>query len=241
MSGLTRAMARSRTTPGSFWKFNWIVNHKVIGALTRARRHARGTLLDVGCGSKPFAWIFEGAIERYLGTDLSNSAYLDEVRPDAFARAEALPVRDGSVGTVLCLSVITYLPDPQRLIDEAARVLEPGGHALIEFTQMVPLHDEPHDYFRFTRHGAALLIERAGLEPVEFLPLGGLWTRVALTAIAALNRINRGPWRPLTELPVRALYVGVQLGCELLDRAFFDPREVVGHLVVARKPSVPRR
>lgn len=240
MTRVTRAMARSRTTPASFWKFNWIVNHKVIGALRKARRHARGTLLDVGCGSKPFAWIFEGAIDRYVGTDLSSSAYLDEVRPDAYALAEALPVRDASVGTVMCLSVITYLPDPQRFVVEAARVLEPGGHALIEFTQMVPLHDEPHDYFRFTRFGATLLLERAGLEPVEFLPLGGLWTRVGLTTIAKLNRLNRGPARILTELPVRALYVVVQLGCELLDRVFFDPREVVGHLVVARKPPPPR-
>ena len=41
--------------------------------------------------------------------------------------------------------------------------------------------------------------------------------------------------RVLTEIPVRLLYVVVQLVCELLDRLFFDPREVLGNLVVARR------
>ena len=52
---------------------------------------------------------------------------------------------------------------------------------------------------------------------------------------AALNRINRGPTRVLTELPVRVLYMVIQLSFALLDRIFFDPREVLGHMVVARK------
>jgi hypothetical protein len=100
---------------------------------------------------------------------------------------------------------------------------------------MVPLHDAPWDFFRFTRYGASYLLERAGFEPIETHAIGGLWTRVTLSAMEPLNRINRGPWRVITELPVRALYVLLQLSGEALDRMFFDPREVIGHLVVARK------
>jgi hypothetical protein len=39
----------------------------------------------------------------------------------------------------------------------------------------------------------------------------------------------------LTELPVRLLYVVIQLLFELLDRLLFDEREVLGHLVVAKR------
>jgi len=131
--------------------------------------------------------------------------------------------------------MLTYLSEPIRMLEEAHRVLEPGGTLLLEFTQMAPLHDPPHDYFRFTRYGAAWLLERAGFEPVEFIPIGGLMARVGLSAIAALNRINRGPTRVLTEIPVRILYIVLQLGFELLDRVLFDPREVLSHLVVARR------
>jgi SAM-dependent methyltransferase len=219
----------------SVWKFNWLANHKIIRALERASVHARGVLLDVGCGRKPFAPIFEGRVTRYLGTDLVSSRHIAGERLDAFARAEALPIRAGSIDTVLGLSMLNCLPEPHRLLDEAHRVLRPGGMLLMEFTQMVPLHDEPHDYFRFTRYGAAWLLERSGFEPLEYIPIGGLMARVGLSAIGALNRLNRGPTRVLTEIPVRVLYIVLQVTFELLDRVFFDPNEVLSHLVVARR------
>lgn len=235
VAGWWRGQTSSPRGKWEFWKYGWLIAHKNVRALERARRHARGALLDVGCGARPFAALFEGHIDRYWGTDLSGSRYLGARPPDAFARAEELPIRDGTMDTVLALSMTTYLPEPLAMLREANRVLRPGGIALVEFTQMVPLHDEPHDYFRFTRFGAAYLLRRAGFEPVEFLPIGGLWTRVGMSVIGALNRINRGRARVLTEIPVRLLYVVLQLGFELLDRIAFDPREVVAHLVVARK------
>jgi hypothetical protein len=133
--------------------------------------------------------------------------------------------------------MLTYLSQPLGMLVEAHRVLKPGGALILEFTQMVPLHDEPHDYFRFTRYGAEWLLRQAGFEPVTFVPVGGLWARVGLSTIASLNRLNRGPTRMLTEIPVRVLYIVLQLGFELLDRVFFDPREVLAHIVVARRPG----
>jgi SAM-dependent methyltransferase len=226
---------RGKTGHWSVWRFNWLANHKITRALERVRAHAGGVLLDVGCGSRPFARLFEGRVSRYLGTDLRTSSFLGPHPPDLFARAEALPVRSGAVDTVLALSMLTYLPEPIRMLEEARRVLKPGGVLLLEFTQMAPLHDPPHDYFRFTRYGAEHLLHRAGFEPLEYVPIGGLMARVGLSWIAALNRVNRGPTRVLTEVPVRLLYIGLQLVFELLDRLLFSPNEVLAHLVVARK------
>lgn len=233
-------MAGTRKSAWAFWKFNWLANRAVVRGLEAARSHARGTLVDVGCGTRPFEWVLAGRVERYFGTDLPSSVYLAGRPPHAYARAEAQPIRSGSVDTVLGLSMLTCLPEPQRMVDEAYRMLRPGGTLLLEFTQMAPLHDEPHDYFRFTRLGARRMLERAGFEPLEYIPLGGLWARVGLSLIAPLNRLNRGPARLLTELPVRLLYVVIQLTCFALDRLFPDPRQVLGHLVVARKPVEPR-
>ncbi len=233
--GLWRRITAGRTGRFTPWKFNWLANHKLIAALERVRVHARGDLLDVGCGSKPFAPLFAGRVRRYWGSDLAASRYLGEARPDAYATAESQPFRAAAFDTVLGLSMLTYLPEPLLMIREAHRVLKPGGVLILEFTQMVPLHDEPHDFFRFTRYGAEWLLRRAGFEPIEVVPIGGLWARVGLSTIAALGRLNRGPTRVLTELPVRVLYVVLQSGFELLDRLFFDPREVLAHLVVARK------
>ena len=231
-------MRRSRTTRWTFWKYNWIIYHRTIAALEHVRPHARGDLLDVGCGDRPFAWVFDGHVARYIGTDLKSSGYLDARPPDIYSRSEALPFRDATFDTVLGLSMLTYLPEPLTMLREAHRVLKPDGVLLLEFTQMVPLHDAPWDFFRFTRYGASYLLKRAGFEPLEYVPIAGLWTRVGMSVIAGLNRVNRGPRRVLTEIPVRVLYAVLQPLFALLDRVFFDPREVVGHLVVARKAKV---
>jgi SAM-dependent methyltransferase len=219
----------------AFWKYHWLANHKVVRALERARTHAHGELLDIGCGSMPYAGLFAGRITRYRGTDLKGSPDLGAARPDAYARAEAQPFRDGSFDTVLAMAMLTYLPEPARMIEEAHRVLRPGGVLLLECTMMAPIYPLHRDYWRFTRQGAEYLLRNAGFEPVEYLPIGGLWARVGLSLTAPLNRINRGPTRVLTELPVRALYVIIQLVCEVFDRLFFDPDEVLSHLVVAKR------
>lgn len=228
----------SRRTPSrwTFWRYNWLAHHKVIRALDRIRSHVRGTLVDVGCGSMPARTWLRGAFDRYLGVELPGSGYLGDDRVSFYARGERLPLREASVDTVLGLSLLKYVADPRAFLAEARRVLKPGGALVLEFTQMAPL-DDPHDYHRFTRLGALDLLRRADLEPVEVVPIGGLWSRVGLSVIAPLNRINRGPTRFLTEFPVRASYVVVQLGSELLDRMFSNPNEVIAHLIVARRPT----
>ena len=236
--GTWRKLQAAPTGKWAFWRFNWLAKHKIVRALEKAREHAKGELLDVGCGSRPFASIFEGKVTSYVGTDLAASAYLGENPPDVFSAGEAIPFKDGSFDTVLGLSMLTYMPEPDRVLREAHRVLRPGGVLIMEFTQMAPLHDPPFDYFRFTRFGAAWLLEDTGFAPLAFIPVGGLWARVGLSMIAPLNRINRGPTRILTEIPVRILYVVLQLGFELLDNIWRDRDETLAHIVVAlRRPE----
>jgi SAM-dependent methyltransferase len=235
MSAPWRSAAGSRPGKWSVWKFNWLVNHKIIAALERARPHAHGLLVDVGCGSKAFAPVLEPRVARYLGVDWARPpGFARERGPDVLARVEALPFRDASVDTVFGMSLLTFLPEPHALLEEARRVVRPDGALILEFTQMAPRHQEPEDFFCFTRNGARRLLERADFTPVEFIPIGGLWTRVGLSVIAAVNRVNRGPWRVVTEIPARLLYVVFQLGFALLDLVFHDPADVLAYLVVAR-------
>ena len=136
--------------------------------------------------------------------------------------------------------MLTYMPQPDLVLREAHRVLRPGGVLIMEFTQMAPLHDPPFDYFRFTRFGAAWLLENTDFAPIKFLPVGGLWARVGLSMIAVLNRINRGWTRVFTEIPVRLLYIFLQLWFELLDNVWSDRDETLSHVVVALKRADPR-
>jgi hypothetical protein len=83
------------------------------------------------------------------------------------------------------------------------------------------------------------MLERAGFEVLDEIPIGGLWAHVAMSLMVPLNRLNRGAKRVLTELPVRALYVVIQLSAALLDRVFGNPDHALGFLVVARRVERP--
>src|SRR5213075_2078230 len=62
--------------PWTFWRFNWLAHHKLIRALLRARPHAHGVMLDVGCGDRRAEKWFRGHVSRYLGVDLASSRFL---------------------------------------------------------------------------------------------------------------------------------------------------------------------
>ncbi len=47
--------------------------------------------------------------------------------------AEEVPYPDGTFDTVLLSTILSYVGDPQRAIDEAYRILEPGGHIVVSF------------------------------------------------------------------------------------------------------------
>jgi SAM-dependent methyltransferase len=139
-------------------------------------------VLDLGCGHKPYAELFAGL--RHVGVNLDAV----DASPDLIADATALPLADGSVDLVFCTQVLEHVPRPAALLAEAARVLRPGGRLVLSVPFYWPLHEEPHDYFRFTPHGLRELLGAAGLEALCIEPDTGAVTQAAVSVIEALPR-----------------------------------------------------
>jgi len=83
--------------------------------------------------------------------------------PEVFGNAASLPFRESALDTVLMLDVLEHLASPERAVAEAGRVLKPGGRLILQAPFLYPLHDEPHDYQRWTQHGLRRLCENQGL------------------------------------------------------------------------------
>lgn len=83
-------------------------------------------------------------------------------KPDYVCDAENMRgiLDDESFEIVLCMSVLEHTRHPQNVIDEAYRVLKPGGIFLGSVPFVFHLHDCPHDYWRFTKYGLQLMFER---------------------------------------------------------------------------------
>lgn len=141
--------------------------------LAHAAREVNGTLIDIGCGRKPYRGFF--AAGRYVGVDLPYySGGMHDVMPDAdvFADATRLPFKEATADAVLAFQVLEHVPDPYAIVAEAHRVLRNEGTLLVTVPQSYPIHGEPHDYYRYTAYGIRHLLERAGFR-VEWIRQNG--------------------------------------------------------------------
>ena len=87
-----------------------------------------GRVLDLGCGvGHSFGLL---APRETVGLDIDPDALAGQERETVVADMRALPFADGAFASVVCVQAIEHVPDPERVLAEAARVLEPGGVAL---------------------------------------------------------------------------------------------------------------
>lgn len=115
------------------------------------------SILDVGCGRKPFFPFFGHCAGRYLGTDIVPGSEVDIVCP-----AEQLQVPDEWADVVLCLSVLEHVDDPAQVVREIHRVLKPDGVLFASTHGTFPWHPHPQDHWRWTQTGLRRLFELSG-------------------------------------------------------------------------------
>jgi SAM-dependent methyltransferase len=53
---------------------------------------------------------------------------------------------------ILCLNVLEHVFDTGKAVENLYNALSPGGRLVIAVPFAFPLHDEPHDYYRFTKY-----------------------------------------------------------------------------------------
>lgn len=115
---------------------------------SRAASVAPGLALDVACGGGFSTRALAGAGHRVLATDLTPESVaaargaVDSPRVAwAVGAAERLPLRTESVNVVGCRIAPHHFADIAAFVDEAARVLAPGGMLLVVDTT-VPEDDD---------------------------------------------------------------------------------------------------
>lgn len=139
----------------------------------RSLPYFRGDLLDLGCGRAPFFNLYADLVDSAIGVDWSESPH--ELRhADVIANlGNGIPFRDGTFDTVLASDLLEHLPDTSLALRECHRVLEPGGHLILNVPFLYWVHEAPHDYWRFTADGLHLLATRHGFTVEELAPIGG--------------------------------------------------------------------
>jgi SAM-dependent methyltransferase len=153
---------------------------------------AGGLLLDIGGGNR------QVDDPRYINVD-----YAEYVEPDLIGDATKLPFRDASIDSVYSTGVFEHINDPAKAGAEVARVLKPGGKALIGWAFMQPIHSEGQHFYNATPWG----VERAFAD----LKLNRMWYD---TSFAFLVRWGAS----VSGLPGRVPQEEIDAVCETLAK-----------------------
>jgi SAM-dependent methyltransferase len=253
---LPPVLLRAARTASDWVDLQWSLLWEVIAAVAP---RARGRLLDVGCGQRPYEELFRPYVTEYVGIEHDatfhhTNASTHEKRPDLYYDGRTLPFEDGSFDTVINIQVLEHTPDPRNLVHEMSRVLKDDGLLILSAPFEFRLHEQPYDYFRYTPHGLRVLCQDAGLEVFEVLKQGSLWSVVAhkinsylafqvarIGGLAqAMGKLSheasaQPPSRVWTLPLVAPLMVGLSGGARVMDRFFEDPDESLGFLILARR------
>ena len=200
-----------------------------------ASRYLRGRSIDIGCGAAPYRKVLSRYVDQYLAVDHNYTKDGVLGRPDILATAYAIPVQENSFDSAICTAVLEHLEEPERALRESYRILKPGGAVIYTVPFIWHLHEEPRDFYRFTKYGLTYLFGKAGFEIVELQALSGFWVTFGQLSVYNLYRLNRGPLRWLGVVVLLGLLL--QAVAYLLDRIDRTEQWTWMYLVVARKKS----
>lgn len=203
---------------------NYLEHKYLIKAIKySAEKYSSGVLLDIGCGNKPYKELFNNKIDSYIGCDIVQSS---GNMVDILCEANNIPVEADSYTTVFSTQTIEHVADCYGLVNEAYRVLKPGGYFILSGPMYWPLHEEPYDFYRFTKHGFQYMLDKAGFEVVEIIPNGGKW--------ALMGQVIFHTFPKWILLP-KFIKIGVNSLFSFLDDRYFDPINTMNYVVIGRK------
>lgn len=143
-------------------------------------RYITGIVLDVGSGkSNRYKHLFQ--YQRYITLDPNQDA-----GAEITAEAENIPLPENFVDSIVSTQVLEHVKNPWKVINEFGRVLKPGGYCLLTAPQWNNLHEEPHDYWRYTKYGLAKIFEENGFKIIEMDQRGKYFTTLSQIKIRFL-------------------------------------------------------
>jgi len=160
--------------------YSGISNHSYVIATKQIKQYqkviknnASGYLLDCGCGDVPYYGIYKHLITDSYCIDWEYSPQ-EQVHVDQFVNLNEKFTIPHEFDTILLSDVLEHIAEPKQLLQELNKLLKPNGKIIIMVPFMYRLHEEPHDYYRYTEHGLRHLLNVSNYTVTEIESYGGI-------------------------------------------------------------------
>ncbi len=224
----------------SYWSDVKITRYNIFQGLKRNAKYAKGRLIDVGCGIKPYEELFTPFVDSYFGVDYPQTMdanYGDQTKADFFVDCSETGLGDCSFDTLLSTQVIEHIYDTRKFIKECYRILAQGGIGIFTIPFVWQCHSEPYDFYRFTKHAIQRLFSEAGFEIIKIESMEGAYATLIQARIVYL--LSREHNNILVKIicKMRNLLLVPYLNFKAihLDRVFYSDKLCLNYLLIIRK------
>jgi len=220
---------------------NWLIYNIGDKFLDKYSKYYQGILVDLGCGTAVYKEYFLQYCRKYVGVDWSNTIHNSGADIVSDLNKE-IKLEDNYADTIVSLSVMEHLYEPQVFLNESYRILKKDGHIILQVPWQWWIHEAPHDYFRYTPYGLKYMFEKAGFKDVKVEPMSGFFTMWLIKLNYFLGRFRYVGHSKIIEKIVTVALIPIwtfnQLIAPLLDVLDIDRHkelETTGYMVFAKK------
>ncbi len=189
-----------RLTSSRYLIFSFLLRCVSNFAKEVAGKYDNLSLLDVGCGMKPYEVFFKKGSGRRvtnIGIDQNSNSPADVV-----AVGENIPFRTGSFEIALCTQVLEHTWNPERVLEEIHRVLVNNGLLLISTHGVwIEGHEFP-DLWRWTRSGLTRLLQLSGYKVNSYYSMPSFTSLIDLAHSNSTSLLTRDCSSKVYDLPL---------------------------------------
>lgn len=204
-------------------QYKWLM-HEINRINIIAKRQR---VLNIGAGGE-----IAKRISKLENAEITSLDCGEKKKPDVIADARDMYMFDkNSFDIVFLMDVIEHIPEPHKAISEVFRVLKKGGTLVLSAPFIFPIHDAPHDYFRFTRFGLSHLLRN--FEDIEIREKNDyIHSQFVITARMLVTETKRSIFGGcLLFLSALIVYPIIFIIAKLIDSNY----STTGYFIVARK------
>lgn len=195
--------------------------------------YINGTVLDAGSSDgERYKNFFK--FEKYLTLDIRSDSGADII-----GSVENIPLESSSVDSIISTQVLEHVKNSQKAVAEFYRVLKSGGYCLVTVPQLNELHEEPNDYFRFTKFGLEEIFRSAGFKITLIDQRGGFWSanmQIKTRYTIDLFRLNKICLIRWILQPFILLNGILAILFDFFDISNANRKHAIGWLIITQKP-----
>jgi SAM-dependent methyltransferase len=151
---------------------SYIHRYYIYAFINKQRANFSGSVLDLGCGASPYLECFDSFKCDYTGIDIHKGEKEGEVNYHQYD-GSIIPFEVESFKIIVATEVFEHVGN-LNLFKEVYRVLQKDGTFYLTIPFIHHLHEQPHDYWRYTKFGIENVLKDYGFTITYLEPRGGI-------------------------------------------------------------------